>query len=413
VNYQNLRLRIITLFVLTLGGVLVLVPTFSSNLPQFWQDYLPTRRINLGLDLQGGTHIVLSVGVDKAIETALDRNAEYVERSFEETLPAAEISRAEGVIRVSVAAADGDTASALLEERFPNMEVSRAEDAGKETFSLSFSPLERDALRDLTVDQALETIRNRIDYLGVTEPIIQREGREGILIQLPGIQDPERAKDLIGRTAVLELKLLPDNADAPERYESGEATLPDDWEILEGVEVKVNQTTRMLERTPIKYVVEKKTMLTGDTITNAQPRPGQTALDTPFVEFELNSEGASRFEELTGANVNRRMAIVLDNTVYSAPVIRDRIPGGRAIIQGDFELQEARDLAICRSPSAVLSCCCSCSFTTGRPVLSPTQPSCSTSCCCWRHWRCSRPPLRCRASPASSSPSAWRSTPTC
>jgi preprotein translocase subunit SecD len=346
VNYQNLRLRIITLFVLTLGGVLVLVPTFSSNLPQFWQDYLPTRRINLGLDLQGGTHIVLSVGVDKAIETALDRNAEYVERSFEETLPAAEISRAEGVIRVSVAAADGDTASALLEERFPNMEVSRAEDAGKETFSLSFSPLERDALRDLTVDQALETIRNRIDYLGVTEPIIQREGREGILIQLPGIQDPERAKDLIGRTAVLELKLLPDNADAPERYESGEATLPDDWEILEGVEVKVNQTTRMLERTPIKYVVEKKTMLTGDTITNAQPRPGQTALDTPFVEFELNSEGASRFEELTGANVNRRMAIVLDNTVYSAPVIRDRIPGGRAIIQGDFELQEARDLAI-------------------------------------------------------------------
>ena len=345
-NYQNLRLRIITLLVLTIGSVFVLVPTFASSLPQFWQDYLPTRRVNLGLDLQGGTHMVLAVGVSEALENALDRNAEYVEKALEESVPAAKVSRTEGQIKITAPIADGDTAAAAIEERFPNLEMNRSEDGGSAVFELSFTPMERDALRDLTVDQALETIRNRIDYLGVTEPIIQREGREGILIQLPGIQEPERAKELIGRTAVLELKLLPENAEAPERYLSGEATLPDEWEILEGVDVRVNQTTRLLERTPIQYVVESKTMLTGDTIINAQPRPGQTALDPPYVEFELNSEGAARFEELTGANVNRRMAIVLDNTVYSAPVIRDRIPGGRAIIQGDFELQEARDLAI-------------------------------------------------------------------
>ena len=346
-TYENLRLRIITLVVLIVGSVFVLIPTFASTLPQFWQDYLPVRRVNLGLDLQGGTHMILNVGVNEAIENALDRNAEYVERAIdEEDGLSAKVGRSEGVIRVTTSAEQGDSLLNVLEERFPNLEVDRSERDGSVVFELAFTPIERDALRDLTVDQALETIRNRIDYLGVTEPTIQREGREGILIQLPGIQDPERAKDLIGRTAVLELKLLPDDAQDPERYLSGEANLPDDWEILEGVDVKVNPTTRLLERTPLKYVVESKTLLTGDTIINAQPRPGQTALDPPFVEFELNAQGAEIFEEVTAANVNRRMAIVLDDTVYSAPVIRDRIPGGRAVIQGDFELQEARDLAI-------------------------------------------------------------------
>jgi len=346
VNYQNLRLRMITLAVLIVGSVFVLVPTFVSSLPQFWQDYLPTRRVSLGLDLQGGTHIVLNVGVADALENTLDRNAEYVRRALEEGATSAEVSRSPGVIRVTVASADADTAVATLQESFPNLAVERSEDGDKAVFDLSFTLAEKDALSDLTVDQALETIRNRIDYLGVTEPVIQREGSDGILIQLPGIQDPERAKELIGRTAILELKLLPDNAEAPERYLSGEAQLPDDWEILEGVEVQVNPNTRLLERSPMKYVVESKTLMTGDTIVNAQPRPGQTALDSPFVEFDLNAQGATLFEDLTAANVNRRMAIVLDNTVYSAPVIRDRIGGGRAVIQGDFQLQEARDLAI-------------------------------------------------------------------
>jgi len=347
VNNQNLRARIITLALALLGSIVLLVPTFSSNLPQFWQDYLPTRRVNLGLDLRGGTHLVLSVGVDVAIANALDRNADYVERTLTEAgISGISTTRPDDAIHLRANLSDQAAVQKLLEERFPNLEVNRIDSDGAAVFELRFNPFERDALRDLTIDQALQTIRNRIDYLGVTEPTIQREGREGILIQLPGIQDPDRAKELIGRTAVLELKLLPDDAEAPERYASGELTLRDDWELLEGIDVKMNPTTRLLERNPIKYVVEKRTLLTGDAITNAQPRPGQTGIDPPFVEFELNSQGASAFEQLTAANINRRMAIVLDNTVYSAPVIRDRIPGGRAVINGDFTLAEARDLAI-------------------------------------------------------------------
>lgn len=346
-NQQNLRARIAILLIAAIGSVFLLVPTFSSSLPSFWEEYLPTRRVNLGLDLQGGTHLVLNVGVEQALGNALDRNAEYLQRTLtEEGVVGVTTGRPEGKIRLSFEAADRDKVRSLLDTRFPNLDVRDSEADGRPAFDLSFTNAEREALRDLTVDQALETIRNRIDFLGVSEPIIHREGREGILIQLPGIQDPDRAKQLIGRTAVLELKMLPDNAEAPERYMSGELTLPEDWEILEGVDVKMNPTTRVLERTPLKYVVEKRTQLTGDAITNAQPRPGQTGLDPPFVEFDLNAQGASAFERLTAANVGRRMAIVLDNTVYSAPVIRDRIPGGRAIIQGDFNLQEARDLAI-------------------------------------------------------------------
>lgn len=339
-SQENLRLRIVTLAIAVIGGVLLLVPTFVSDLPQFWKDYLPTRHVNLGLDLQGGTHLILSVGVDKALENNAERNAEYLRRAFEEEkISGAAVTRDGQAIEIR--GGDNEAIVAVLEERFSALSVNRMSDG----LRLTLLPQEEDALRALTVDQAIETIRNRIDYLGVTEPIIQREGTEGILIQLPGIQDPERAKDLIGRTAVLELKLLPDNA-SPEEYGEGKQPLPEGWEILTGVEVKLDQTTRRLNRTEIKYVVEKKVLLTGDTIVNAQPRPGQTALDTPFVEFELNAQGAEQFEKLTEANVGRRMAIVLDNTVYSAPVIRDRIPGGRAIIQGDFTIEEARDLAI-------------------------------------------------------------------
>lgn len=346
-NQQNLRARIVTLLIAAIGSVFLLVPTFSSSLPSFWEEYLPTRRVNLGLDLQGGTHLVLNVGVEQALGNALDRNADYLQRTLtEEGVAGVTTSRPEGKIRLAFEAADRDKVRSLLDTRFPNLEVRDSEANGRPAFDLSFTNAEREALRDLTIDQALETIRNRIDFLGVSEPVIHREGREGILVQLPGIQDPDRAKQLIGRTAVLELKMLPDSAEAPERYASGELTLPEDWEILEGVDVKMNPTTRVLERTPLKYVVEKRTQLTGDAITNAQPRPGQTGLDPPFVEFDLNAQGAAAFERLTAANVGRRMAIVLDNTVYSAPVIRDRIPGGRAIIQGDFNLQEARDLAI-------------------------------------------------------------------
>ncbi len=343
---QNLRYRIILLVALTLVAIAYLVPTFVTELPEFWRNYLPSKRVHLGLDLQGGTHLVMQVGIDEAIGNSLERNAEYIERAAsDEKITGVTAKREEMALVVSAPSESREQISDLLSDRFSDLAVQDSQTVGSQTnMRLEYVPAARRALADLALEQSLETIRNRIDQFGVSEPIIQKEGTDGILVQLPGIQDPERAKDLIGRTAVLELKLLPREQFDAEAYASGQKPLPPDLEVLDGIKVTTNTNGRTV-RTKTKNVVEKKTLLTGDTIVNAQPRPGG-GLEGPYVEFELNSQGADQFERLTSANVGRQLAIVLDDTVYSAPVIKDRIAGGRAVIEGSFTLAEARDLAI-------------------------------------------------------------------
>jgi preprotein translocase subunit SecD len=314
VSSQTLRYRIILLAALTLVATVYLVPTFVSDLPQFWRNYLPSRKVSLGLDLQGGTHLVMTVEVDKAIANSLERTAEYIERAANEEEISGVTAKREGdTIAVQVSSENRDKLNELLDDSFADLTVQDSTTVdGQGRLVLGLVPAASRSLSELTLDQALETIRNRIDQFGVTEPIIQREGSDGILIQLPGIQDPQRAKDLIGRTAVLELKLLPREQMDVDVYASGEKPLPEGLEILEGIDVSTGPDGRT-QRNKVKYVVESKTLLTGDTI---------------------------------GANVDRQLAIVLDKTVYSAPRIKDRIPGGRAIIEGNFTLPEARDLAI-------------------------------------------------------------------
>jgi preprotein translocase subunit SecD len=346
VNAKNLRYRIIAVLALTLCAVIYLIPTFFGGAPELLQGYLPSKRVHLGLDLQGGTHLVLSVGIDEAIENSLERNAEYIERAAgEEKIPGVNAKREGDAIVVSVAAENREQVSDLLKNRFSLFAIDDSGVAeGQAKLRLKYVPAARRDLTDLTIEQSLETISNRIDQFGVSEPIIQREGSDNILVQLPGVQEPERAKELIGRTAVLELKLLPREQHDPEAYVSGGKALPEGLEILDGFNVTTDANGRTV-KTKVKYVVEKKTLLTGDTIINAQPRPG-SGLEGPYVEFELNSQGADQFERITAGNVGRQLAIVLDNTVYSAPVIKDRIAGGRAVIEGNFTLAEARDLAI-------------------------------------------------------------------
>jgi len=188
-------------------------------------------------------------------------------------------------------------------------------------------------VRSNAMDQALETIRNRIDQLGVRETTVVREGERDILVQLPGIQDPERAKELIGKTAVLEFKLVDDAhtiADAEK-----ESPPPGD-EILYG-------PAESGGRTP--YLVESPVLMTGDVVTDARVRPG-ARLEGPYVAVDLDARGAQIFDALTGENVGRRLAIILDGTVYSAPVIKERIPAGHVQITGRFSIDEAHDLAI-------------------------------------------------------------------
>ncbi|MFH1564161.1 MAG: protein translocase subunit SecD [Nitrospirota bacterium] len=181
------------------------------------------------------------------------------------------------------------------------------------------------------VDRALEIIRNRIDTFGVSEPIIQKQGKDKIVVQLPGLKDPQRAKHLIGSTALLEFRLVDS-----ERLDDAEAgKIPKGYEILEDGEGK-------------KLLVKKEPELTGSTLVNAwvDTGGGGGIMSQTVVSLEFNKLGARKFDKVTGAHINEQLAIVLDGKVRSAPVIRSRIDGGRAQIEGNFSLEEARDLKI-------------------------------------------------------------------
>jgi len=343
VTTRSLTYRILLIAGLSLVALVYLVPTFVSDLPQFWKDYLPSQGIRLGLDLQGGTHLVMSVDLEKAIENSLDRNVDDLKRELSEAkVPLEGAARKDARIEIGLpAGADRNQFVDVIKERFPNLSVeSSTTTDGRATFELAFTQREEQHLREFSLEQSLETIRNRIDQFGVTEPIIQRQGAQDILIQLPGIQDPQRAKDLIGRTALLEFKLLADVPNA-DNYEVTDQPLPPGTQVLNGADVD----TSGIRGRRIKYLVQSQTLMTGDTIADATVRPA-TQLEGPHVSMSFNARGAKQFDDITARSVGKRLAIILDNTVYSAPVIRERISGGQAQITGNFDIKEARDLAI-------------------------------------------------------------------
>ncbi len=325
----------------TLVSLVYLAPTFVGHLPSWWSSFLPTDRIHLGLDLQGGSHLVLEVKVDKAIENAVERIKTDLSNMLRERgISGVTVERVKGEqLQLKVAAASVERVRGLLKSDFPNLNTVNTQTSGGTTeFFLTLSKEEMRSLRDYAVDQSLETIRNRVDQFGVSEPIIQRQGQQDILIQLPGIQDPERAKEIIGKTALLEFKLVDDTANVEDALKNGP---PPGREILYGYAGKGEGGAGG----KIAYVVESRTLMTGEYIVDARVRPS-SRLQGPYVELILNSTGARLFEQITAANVKRRLAIVLDNRVYSAPVIQERIAGGRASITGSFDIKEARDLAI-------------------------------------------------------------------
>ena len=184
------------------------------------------------------------------------------------------------------------------------------------------------------VERALEIIRNRIDEFGVKEPSIQRQGEDEIVVQLPGITERERAIDLIGKTALLEFKLV--NSD-PEKLKEALA-----GNVTEGYELKYSEKEQ--EREPI--LLEKPTLLTGDSLVTASVRFDQSKFGEPIVSLEFNSEGAKKFADITAANVGRRLAILLDGKIQTAPRINEAIPSGQAVITGRFSTEEATDMAL-------------------------------------------------------------------
>ncbi|MGH8011172.1 MAG: protein translocase subunit SecD [Candidatus Binataceae bacterium] len=331
------RLRLYLAAALMVAAIVLLVPSFSPTMPGWMQPLDSMPKIQLGLDLQGGTHLLLEVKLEDAVKTALRRRGDDLKRDLSSNKLNLQSESLDQNGALLVQLKSGDETSAFLDilnRRFPDLTVARGQGKGLgPAYLLNFKQQELLQVKNNAMDQALETIRNRIDQLGVRETAVEKEGQNDIVVQLPGIQDPEQAKELIGKTAVLQFKLIDDNHSVADAVRNGP---PPGDEILDGQPQAGGAEP---------YLVEKPVLMSGDTVTDARVRPGGN-LEGPYVTVDLDRRGAEIFAALTAQNVGRHLAIILDNTVYSAPVIKEPIPGGHVQITGDFTFDEAHQLAI-------------------------------------------------------------------
>ncbi len=309
--------------------------------------------INLGLDLKGGIHIVMRVKTDDALRAEIDLAGERVRSALEEKGIAAGSIERDGTDAAVISGIDAvhiDEARRTIREQFPQFAVSVA---GSDGLRIVLRAEEITAIRDSTVRQALETIRNRVDKFGVAEPTIQRQGvgpeADRILIQLPGVDDPERVKDLIGSPAYLEWKIVkipsgitveqfvpPPSAETLVSLFGG--TLPNDVEILPGEETLDDGT-----EVTVYYPVTRLSPITGSDLKNS--RRDQDRFGAPAVNFLLTADAGRRFQDLTRSKQGQLLAIVLDRKIISAPRI-NAVIAENGIISGSFTLESAEDLAL-------------------------------------------------------------------
>ncbi len=334
-SLNNLSWRALAVFAVIIIAIIYVLPTIN---PTWW----PHKKINLGLDLQGGMHLVLEVDTDKALEGTIERISQEI-RDFcrKEHIRYIALNRVEGNrIAIKLQGQNNiDGFDKLLDKDFQGLRIlSRLTDGDVLTLTIDLPDEEADQIKKMATDQALETIRNRIDQFGVNEPDIRRQGEKRILVQLPGIKDTKRAKDLIGRTALLEFKLLDETHDLNAALKGD---IPPGSEVLYGT--KEDPTTQRIIKT--SYLIKKRTLLTGAHLTDAKVQI-DSQYNEPYVSIDFDKKGGRDFERITEANVKKRLAIVLDDKVYSAPVIQEKITGGKARITGNFTTEEARDLAI-------------------------------------------------------------------
>jgi preprotein translocase subunit SecD len=339
---KSLKIRIAIAAAICLVALYFLVPTFSTQLPSPWNDYFPKEKIHLGLDLQGGMHLVLEVDAEKALESLTDRmSVDLKESLMDGKVRFRKIERATGAtISLELTESSGKAAlEKILNDQYSDLEIASSTPRdGGQIIVLKIKDKRAIDLKKLTIEHSLETIRNRVDQFGIAEPEIIPEGDNRILIQLPGIKDPERAKNLIGKTALLEFKIVDDEASLEDALRGN---IPDGDMIAYGS--RIDRSTGQKGSMP--YLLKSKSLLTGASLETAKVQISDR-YGEPNVSIKFNSQGATDFERITGENVRRRLAIVLDGVVHSAPVIQERISGGQAQITGNFTMDEARDLAI-------------------------------------------------------------------
>jgi preprotein translocase subunit SecD len=307
--------------------------------------YPPGEQINYGLDLSGGIHLVLEVQVDEAVAAEVRNDLDrFTDLLVDEGVSVvAEQVDSDSQFTVTVAAGELDRAAELATEYYTAYDTTRGR-GDTPTVSLRLTPAYRADLEDRAVRQSLQTIRNRVDAFGVAEPVVQRQGTAGdrILVQLPGVEDPERVKNLLRTSALLEWQMV-EGGPAESREALLEAyggVLPVGMEILPYVPEPPAAGEAALT---VYYLLQETPAVTGRDLKTARLSTDQMGL--PAVSFTLNPEGARTFERITGDNIGRQLAIVLDGRVHAAPVIETRI-AGPGIISNIGTVQEAEDLAL-------------------------------------------------------------------
>ncbi len=339
--------KIILILVIAVGGVIFAAPNlFSAKTLDGLPGWIPHKQINLGLDLQGGAHLLYEMDRKELVEDWLKtirgdvRDALRVEHIGYRGISASVANRS---VQVRIRdQAQFDQALKKLRELdqsvggsvFTGASVNtlNVTDRGDGVIALNITERGLEHRIGSAIEASIETVRRRIDAFGTTEPTIQRQGLDRILVQVPGIDDVSRLKQMVGKTGKLEFKLVDPSTTCQEAKDTGRK--PPGTEIVESSDRYVSC-----------YLLQSRAMVTGENLVDAQPSFDQRT-NEPIVTFRFDSAGAKRFARVTQANVNHPFAIVLDNKVISAPVIREPILSGSGQISGNFSVQEANDLAV-------------------------------------------------------------------
>jgi protein-export membrane protein SecD len=326
---------LVTLIFVACGlGVVLSVPNmFPQQMVEAWPRWVPKKQVSLGLDLRGGSYLLYEVDMRAALTQRLNDFADGMRKEFANAQPPIGYSGGLNVEGGQITTtlrdpARADDARALLRRVDPSLEMTVGS-GGAISVKINDAAWQQQQLR--IVEQSIEIVRRRIDESGTKEPSIQREGNDRIVLELPGIQNPEEVERLLGKTAKMTFQLVDENVAIPDR-----AHTPPTDELL---------ALQESSRTPGGgfIVVQKRVMVSGENLTDAHNdfQPGG-----PVVAFRFDPVGARKFSDATSRNVGHRFAIVLDGKVISAPVIKTAITGGQGIIEGGFTVESANELAL-------------------------------------------------------------------
>lgn len=325
------KTKIILVLLVCLLGLGFSAPNFfKESTLETLPDWLPHKHVNLGLDLQGGSHLLLEVEIAAVIKDQLESVVDDVRvalRGEKINYVGLGLSGEDGVKVTIRKPEETEKARNVLRAMAPQMEF----DVEGNTIRIQLSSREIADRKNSAMQQSVEIVRRRIDETGTREPTIQRQGDNRILVQLPGVDDPERIKQLLGKTAKMTFHLTDNRLD-----EAMRGRVPPGTSLLQSED----------QSSGVGHVlIKRRVMVSGEDMVDAQPSTDAQA-GQPVVTFRFNSRGAKKFGSATAANVNRPFAIVLDNKVISAPVIREPILGGSGQISGNFTFQQATDLAL-------------------------------------------------------------------